>query len=128
MTITVYSTRTNAAVQHETSATTWGALRDELSAAGLINSDMRAILRETKVTLENKDIVMPTEPYTIFVTPVKTKSGSGKASELTVARIRELKKEIDQVFELAIQDLNNAEKQRVVKLQKECDDILKGMR
>lgn len=88
MKILVKSTNSESPAEEKTvSATTWGELKAELQISG----DMKGIIAETKVTLENDNAVLPTgigkhrvgvkrgQPngfdFTIYLTPSKVSSG-----------------------------------------------------
>lgn len=73
--ITVFSTETNEKKEITTTASTWGALKTELSAQGLSTSNMKGMVKETKTTLESDGAILPTTPFTLFITPTKVKSG-----------------------------------------------------
>ncbi len=75
-TITIYSQATNQTKEITTSATTWGQIKAEVSKA--INAPLetvKAIVRETRNTLDNDDAKLPEGAFTIFLLPVKVKSG-----------------------------------------------------
>ena len=76
MKVTVFSTKGAKKSVINSSAKTWGELRKDLAEAGIPYSGMRAILGETKVTLESSAAVLPVDfDFTLFLSPVKVKSG-----------------------------------------------------
>lgn len=76
MKVTVFSTKGAKRSVIETSATTWGVLKDQLMANNIPVDGMRAIVGETKVTLESSAAVLPVDfDFTLFLSPTKVKSG-----------------------------------------------------
>lgn len=71
--ITVVSTQMNERQVLQSSATTWGELKGELSS--IMNGDMKATVRETRVDLVHQDAQLPETDFTIFLFPTKVKSG-----------------------------------------------------
>lgn len=71
--ITVVSTQTDDVFDIESSAETWGELmrNDRLSGAGR----MRAMVRETRNTLESPEAILPAGDFTLYLSPTKVKSG-----------------------------------------------------
>lgn len=66
----------------ETSATTWGQLKQELQQEGLLSGEMKAAVKELGTTLDVDSAALPTgqgiggdHDFTLFLSPVKTKSG-----------------------------------------------------
>jgi len=95
-TVTIYSTQGRGQSQTiETDAKTWGELRPKIE---FNTSNVRAVVRENRTTLEANDAVLPEEEHTIFLYPTKVKSGAGTAiqdkySGMTLAELkREVKK------------------------------------
>lgn len=84
--IIVFSTETNEKKEISTSATTWGALKQELSAAGFSVNNMKGMVKETKTTLESDGAVLPSETFTLFITPSKVKSGAATTTKKVVAK------------------------------------------
>ena len=85
--ITVYST-SNGTSRIESAATTWAELRSDMVSLGISSSNMKAIIGETRTTLESSMSVLPAGDFKLFLTPVKTKSGSS---------YRELRKKISEL-------------------------------
>ena len=73
--VTVLSTKDNNKKEINTDVTTWGELKPLIEAQGISCGDMKAMVRSTKATLEHSSAVLPTEDFTIFLTPGKVKSG-----------------------------------------------------
>jgi hypothetical protein len=74
-TIKVFSTETSVLKEINSSATTWGELQAELKAQGIDPNNMKGMVKESKTTLENTGAVLPTDNFTLFLTPTKVKSG-----------------------------------------------------
>jgi hypothetical protein len=81
--IIVFSTETNEKKELNSSATTWGELKRELRDNGLDASNMKGMTRTTKITLENDGAQLPAEEFTVFITPMKVKSGIKASSKKT---------------------------------------------
>ena len=80
--VTVYTSNLGNGKTIETSATTFGALQTDLNSAGVSIENMRAVIGETKVTLEHPDAALPEGDFKIFLLPIKTKSGNVTRKEL----------------------------------------------
>lgn len=78
--ITIYSTRNESKKVVESSATTWGVLKEELSAHYNF-SNLQATESVGKTDLVNNSANLPSGNFTIFLRPVKTKSGAYSYSE-----------------------------------------------
>lgn len=83
--ITVFSTKGKKRSSVETDVNTWGELKEVLGKEGIETSGFKAIVGETQTTLESSKAVLPkgltnagevTKDFTLFLTPVKTKSGA----------------------------------------------------
>lgn len=75
MIVTVYSTSGKNNVKIETSATTFGELKPFLREQGFSLDGMKAVVGETKVTLEADAAILPETDFKLFLMPFKTKSG-----------------------------------------------------
>jgi hypothetical protein len=73
--VTILSTRDNGKKEIMTDASNWEALRDVISTEGLTVNNMKAMVRETKATLEHNEAVLPIGEFTLFLTPAQVKSG-----------------------------------------------------
>lgn len=71
--VTVVSTQANERNEINSDATTWGALRNEISH--LMTGEMKVTVRETRVDLSHEEAELPTGDFTIFLFPSKVKSG-----------------------------------------------------
>jgi len=128
MEIIVYSTKTGTQSKVNTTARTWGALRTQLLNSGHLTNDMAAINGNDKTTFQNEEIVLPTECFTLFLVPTKTKSGScGNEVPFTEEEITDLWESLDTVFEYLLNHIDDSKKKEVAKLRKEADALLKGM-
>lgn len=76
--IKIISTQGDNNVSITSAATTWSELQREVNAAGVSTSNMKAMVRETKATLEMADAQLPTGNFTLFLTASKVKSGLTK--------------------------------------------------
>lgn len=65
-----------------TEAVTWGQLKREINTKNISLSNMKAVIGETQVTLESEEAQLLDGDFTIFLMPVKTKSGGLSRKEL----------------------------------------------
>lgn len=73
--IKIVSTKTNRKVNIQSDARTWGELQNDLSRNQIQFNDMSAVVRETRVTLEDSQATLPEGPFALFLLPKKVKSG-----------------------------------------------------
>jgi len=73
--ITIYSTK-GGMKEITTIATTWGELKPEIKKAGYDLANLAATCGTTRNSLDRDDAILQTGDYTIFLRPVKTKSGA----------------------------------------------------
>lgn len=72
--ITIITTQNSGRTEHQSSATTFGVLKSELS--GSINfGGTKVMIRETKTSIESDDSSLPAGDFVLFVMPQKTKAG-----------------------------------------------------
>jgi hypothetical protein len=77
--IKVFNQETNQSITLQSEATCWSELRNEINASGTINASGKTpIVRETKITLGFDDSALPSDAFTLFLFPVKVKSGTAK--------------------------------------------------
>lgn len=76
--VTVFSTLGKNAQEFTTAATTWGELQSNLKEMNITFSGMKAVIGENKHTLESDKALLPTEQFTLYLMPVKTKSGADR--------------------------------------------------
>lgn len=75
-TVTVYSTSGSSEGQTvATEATNWRSLQEDLGRASINYNGMKAIIGETKHTLESPEATLPEGDFRLFLMPVRTKSG-----------------------------------------------------
>lgn len=61
-------------------AETWADLQNELRNEGVSYSGMKAISSINKTTLEHPDAILPGGDFTLYLTPMRTKSGEDSIS------------------------------------------------
>jgi hypothetical protein len=106
--VTVWSTQERSTQTIETSAKTWGELKNELSNVG----NTRAVIRETRNTLESGQAELPNQDFTLFLYPEKVRSGrtvkvrkvkgadwDNTVDTLVVEKVKEYTKEFDEIME-----------------------------
>lgn len=74
--VTVYSTKGQKRTELNTSATTWGELRQEVVSAGYDMDSLTALENVNRTTLEHSGATLPSGEFTLFLKPQKTKSGA----------------------------------------------------
>jgi len=100
--IRVISSQTNTAKTVTSSASNWGDLKNELSAHFNGIGDMKAIVRETRVTLESSDAALPTGDFTIILSMKKIASGTDSDTNTTRYRdaiLREMRTKLNNIFD-----------------------------
>jgi hypothetical protein len=75
--VTVFNTQSNTPSSFTTEATTYGEIKHLIPGA----DSMKVVVRETKVTLENDEAVLPEGDFTLFLFPEKVKSGAIDSSD-----------------------------------------------
>lgn len=73
--IRVISSQADNVKTISSSATTWGKLKQELGSHFSGVSDMKAIVRDTRITLESDEAILPTGDFTIILSMKKIASG-----------------------------------------------------
>ncbi len=73
--VKVSTSKSDSIKSIDSEATTWGELKDDFDENGIAHTDLKAVVKETKVTLEADGAVLPEGNFTIFMFPSKIKSG-----------------------------------------------------
>jgi hypothetical protein len=94
-TVTVISTQKNQPQTYTTPATTWGQLRDLITRDFGNVSEMKAVVKETRNSLDVADALLPTGNFTVFLTQAKIKAGGVNLAAVIAA----LKEEFITAFE-----------------------------
>lgn len=98
--IRVISSQTNSAKTIQSSAANWGDLKNELANHFSGVSDMKAIVRDTRVTLEAADAVLPTGDFTIILSMKKIASGNEfNTTRYKDAVLRDMQTKLNNIFE-----------------------------
>ena len=95
-TIRVISTQSDRAQSIESAASTWGELQSALS--GIISNvnDMKAIVRETRVSLESSEAQLPEGNFTVILSMKKI--ASGNETRYTDSQLKELRTKLNNLF------------------------------
>ena len=80
MKVTVFSTKGSQKAVYETESTTWGQLKSELSRDYNFNN-LQATENITRRDLTVDSAELPTSDFTLFLRPIKTKSGAYSYAE-----------------------------------------------
>lgn len=73
--VTVYATLGRNAQEFKTLATTWAEVQVDMRKHNISFSGMKVVIGETRLTLESERAVLPQTDFTLFLMPIKTKSG-----------------------------------------------------
>ena len=84
--IKVFSTATGLKIV-ESSAVTWGQLKEELSNADISVLNVKAVENKTNTTLELDDAKLPESEFVLMLSPEKTKSGGYSEVRTTIQKI-----------------------------------------
>lgn len=116
--VTVYSTNTQTKNIVQSSATTWGDLREELVNNGVRVEGMKAIVGQTQVTLESAEAQLLETDFILFLSPTKVKNGYDYDYDY----------EDEEANEESCEDevVNETPNQRVIALLQEAITILGG--
>ena len=95
-TIRVISTQSDRAQSVESAASTWGELQSALS--GIISNvnDMKAIVRETRVSLESSEAQLPEGNFTVILSMKKI--ASGNETRYSDSQLKELRTKLNNLF------------------------------
>jgi len=95
-TIRVISTQSDRAQSIESSASTWGELQSALS--GIISNvnDMKAIVRETRISLESPEAQLPEGNFTVILSMKKI--ASGNETRYSDSQLKELRTKLNNLF------------------------------
>lgn len=55
---------------------TWSQLKTAIGEAGIATQNMKAMIRSSRLTLEQNDAQIPNEDFTLMLTPGRVKSGT----------------------------------------------------
>lgn len=87
--VRIYSTTGQTNLQLEFQGTTFRELKELMSQNRVTYSGMKCVVGETKLTVEHDQALLPDGDFTLFIMPVKTKSGALSRSE-AYAQIKSL--------------------------------------
>lgn len=73
--ILIISSQMDGAKSLSTDIKTWAELRNELNKAGISTDNMKAMVGQTKTNLIEDGALLPTNDFTLYLTPGKIKSG-----------------------------------------------------
>lgn len=81
-TVRIKDTDRSGLLTFQINATTFGELKDEITSldSSLSFSNKRAIVRETRVTLDSSEAVLPEGSFTLYLMPEKSKAGADWSS------------------------------------------------
>jgi len=116
--IKIFSTNIRKVIN--SAAQTWGELQSDLRREGVSYSSMKAISSVDKISFEHPDATLPQGEFTLYLTPVKTKSG---LTDYLKNQLQELVYELNQVTRKAEQLLNEAESRENAGWEKEAEEF-----
>lgn len=88
--VIIYNTTGKGYQNIMTAALSWKELKKSLDEARITYANMKAVIGETQLTVESDDAQLPAEAFTLFLMPVKVKSGSGLDRKTLFTNIKEL--------------------------------------
>lgn len=92
MVVTVFSTKGQKKTTVESVSQVWGDLKQDLLNLGIETDGMKAIIGETQLSLESTGAILPDYNFTLFLSPVKVKSG-GNVEEYSYKECKDFIKE-----------------------------------
>ncbi len=90
--VLVFDSAAQSKKEFQSSATTWGDLKRELSSHGISTSNCKFIEGSTKLTLEQDQALLPMKDFVTFKMPVSTKSAASPT--LTSDQYKKLIREV----------------------------------
>jgi hypothetical protein len=72
--ITIFTTK-GEKIKIQSSATTWGELKSVVENKGFDMNQFKALESVNRTSLESSIAILPTTAFTLFISPIKTKSG-----------------------------------------------------
>ena len=125
--VTIFSTKGLDKKVIETSATTWGELKEEVSEFYDMDN-LQATENVNRTDLVHESAVLPTSDFRLFLRPIKTKSGSLKytyqQARAIISNNEELQDQIKQDYGLNYTNLNTRVlNEAIVKFYNEEEDI-----
>lgn len=99
--ITIASTTKAGAKRLATEANTWGQLKDALASEYGDLSKLRAVVRETRNDLESDEAVLPSEDFTLLLSPKQIKAGQSVPDIVSILKdVRDkFTESIDEIIE-----------------------------
>lgn len=88
--VTVYNTTGKGYQIIKTTALSWKELKKSMDEARITYSNMKAVIGENQLTIESDDAQLPAEAFTLFLMPVKVKSGAGLDRKTLFENIKSL--------------------------------------
>lgn len=127
--IRIISTQSDGVKTIESSASTWGELKSELSSSLSNVQDMKAIVRDTRNTLESDEAVLPEGDFTIILTMKKIASGSeDKVTRYSKSQILEIRTKILNLIDDLLDYEENLKKDKLEELTEEDIEELEKLR
>ena len=88
--VTVYSTMGKKNTSFVCEGNTFNDLKKVMRGLDIKHNGMKAVVGETRVTLESANAIIPDTDFTLFLMPIKTKSGASVRKEIML-KIKELR-------------------------------------
>lgn len=127
--IRIISTQSDGVKTIESSASTWGELKSELSSSLSNVQDMKAIVRDTRNTLESDEAVLPEGDFTIILTMKKIASGSeDKVTRYSKSQILEIRTKILNLIDDLLDYEENLKNDKLEELTEEDIEELEKLR
>lgn len=91
--VTVFSTKGKSKTKITTDATTWSELKSLIRNEGYNMDNLQAVEGTNRTTLQHQDARLPEGDFTLFLRPVKTKSGLSGMEGKSFKELRQIIKE-----------------------------------
>lgn len=96
--ITVVSSTKSQPTELYSEATTFGQLKDVLNQFGSLDK-LRAVVKESRATLEMEEAILPEGEFTLFLTPKQIKAGAIDIAGILSSLRDKISEAIDEVIE-----------------------------
>lgn len=121
--IVVFDAQMSEKTEYMSSATTWGEFKDEV---GRSFNDKKVTVKETRVTLENEDAILPAGEFVLFLFQKESKFGITDEQGATMVDLLEQILQKLTVLDQVKEAMDNAKS--VDELQKEAGDMMEKMK
>jgi len=106
-TVKLVSTNRSTSTTIETTASTWGELREDIQMDSnmLPPDNYRVVIKETRTDLVQDDAALPDEDFTLWISQKKVKSGAKSLNQI----VENTKNQLEEHADTDADNLNSAE-------------------